>query len=143
MSYCRWSSSNWRSDVYVYEHCEGGFTTHVAGRKRVIQPIPDIPIHWLPNFGGKFSKDERKVVYPTKMRKIAAYCIFWCWGRWHDVHTWSLDRIPLKDIGLPHDGESFSDDTADECANRLESLRAIGYFVPQFAIDALREESAP
>ncbi len=31
MSYCRWSSDNTNCDLYCYEDCSGGFTTHVAG----------------------------------------------------------------------------------------------------------------
>jgi len=30
MSYCRWSSDNWRCDLYCYEDVNGGITTHVA-----------------------------------------------------------------------------------------------------------------
>ncbi|MNG24402.1 hypothetical protein D3C84_1091230 [compost metagenome] len=50
----------------------------------------------------------------------------------------AADRIP---IGLPHDGEDFDDQTADACADRLEYLREVGYRVPQYAIDQLREEA--
>lgn len=44
MSYCRWStdlSDNKQSDLYVYEDVMGGYTIHVASRRRVINtPIP-------------------------------------------------------------------------------------------------------
>ena len=33
MSYCRWSSDDFQSDVYVYEDVSGGWTTHVAARR--------------------------------------------------------------------------------------------------------------
>jgi hypothetical protein len=55
---------------------------------------------------------------------------------------WSLSVIPSKNIGLPHDGAAFHDETAGECADRLRDLRAMGYHVPQHAIDALTEEVA-
>lgn len=29
MSYCRWSSDNFKCDVYVYADVSGGWTTHV------------------------------------------------------------------------------------------------------------------
>ena len=141
MSYCRFSSSNWRSDVYVYEHCYGGWVTHVAGSRRAIPPIPDIPIHWMPSFGGKWSMVDRKMTYPSRWHRYAARIGFGVWALWHHLNMLSLAAIPLKSIGLPHDGESFSAETPGECADRLESLRALGYFVPQYAIDALREES--
>lgn len=142
MSYCRFSSDNWRSDVYVYEHCDGGFVTHVAGRKRAFPPIPQMPISWIPNFGAKFVIAERRFVYPTRWHSLAANVFGRIYALWHRVSMWSVGVIPLKDIGLPHDGEAFSDETPGECADRLESLRALGYHVPQSAIDALRQEAA-
>jgi hypothetical protein len=33
MSYCRWSSDNFRCDLYCYEDAGGGWTTHVAGAR--------------------------------------------------------------------------------------------------------------
>lgn len=142
MSYCRFSSDNWRSDVYTYEHCGGGFVTHVAGNKRIFPPIPDIPYSWMPRFGAKYVPAERRVVYPTRWHSFAAHRVYSVSALWHRLHMWSLSVIPSKNIGLPHDGESFSDETASECAERLVSLRAVGYHVPQSAINALREEAA-
>lgn len=141
MSYCRFSSDNWRSDVYVYEHCGGGFTTHVAGRKRIFPPIPDIPMRWMPRFGGTFDRESRTVIYPSGTHKMAAGVLFGAWARWHQLSMWSVGIIPLRDIGLPHDGAAFSDETAQECIERLEMLRAIGYHVPKSALAALREEA--
>lgn len=34
MSYCRWSSDNFECDLYCYSDVNGGYTTHVAGRRR-------------------------------------------------------------------------------------------------------------
>ncbi len=141
MSYCRFSSDNWRSDVYVYEHCYGGWMTHVAGSKRAIQPIPDIPWNCMPSFGAAWSKEKRCVIYPSKWHRCAGWVCFSIWGVWHRLSMLSLRLIPLKAIGLPHDGEQFEDGTATECADRLEQLRALGYHVPQHAIDRLREEA--
>lgn len=110
MSYCRWSSNDFRCDVYVYEDCAGGWTTHVAGN-RVRRDANDRPIHF----------------------------------DWHQPHVtgdydaWAAEN--LSAIGLPHDGETFNDPTPGECADRLEALRALGYNVPQYAIDELREEA--
>ncbi len=146
MSYCRWSSMNWMCDVYVYEDCGGGWTTHVAGNRRVIQPIPDIlacrlmmALHrWS---GVYWDKSSRAMVYPMRWRAM----IYRACGRvalfWHNhLHMASLRLIPIRPIGLPHDGQSFSDETPTDCADRLESLRALGYKVPQGAIDALRSD---
>lgn len=140
MSYCRWSSDNWKSDVYCYEHFTGGFVTHVASNKRVFPPIPDIPFSWVPRFGGKFAPGEFRVTYPTIFHSFAAGCFYRVYALWHRLSMWSLRVIPVRQIGLPIDGETFSDDTAAACADRLESIRALGYYVPQYAIDALRAE---
>lgn len=142
MSYCRWSSMNWRCDVYVYEDVSGGWTTHVAGGRRVIGPIPDIPFGWLPRFGAEWNRETRSVDYPSAWHRRAAHAIYAVATCWYRLHMFTLDLIPLRPIGLPHDAESFSDPTAAACADRLEALRALGYIVPQSAIDALRAEHA-
>lgn len=33
MSYCRWSSDNFKCDLYVYKHVNGGWTTHVINNR--------------------------------------------------------------------------------------------------------------
>lgn len=155
MSYCRWSSMNWGCDVYVYEDCDvyvyedcdGGWTTHVAGRRRIFPPIPDLlgsrHSMWLHRWSGcTLDRNTMKMVYPRRWRGA----VYKAWLRfaacWHRlVHQASLDLIPLRPIGLPHDGESFNDDTAADCADRLRFLKAIGYIVPQHAIDELRRET--
>lgn len=143
MSYCRFSSMNWRCDVYVYEDVSGGWTTHVAGRRRSIPPVPDLPIGKLPRFGGTWDKASRRVVYPNRLNRLCARLVFGFADFWHNkVHMASLSLIPLRPIGLPHDGGHFNDDTPEDCAYRLEALRSLGYVVPQYAIDALRREVA-
>lgn len=116
MSYCRWSSDNHACDVYVYKDYTGCFMTHVAANKPigVIPPIPKMP---LAN-----NESEAEWVAASKAR-----------------HKF-LDTCERAPIGLKHDGATFMDDTPGECADRLESLSAMGYNVPQYAIDALREE---
>lgn len=116
MSYCRWSSDDFQCDVYVYEDVSGGFTTHVASNRLVYaEPLPaHVP----------FDADNMDA-----------------WMERHGKVNAMADRADRVDIGLPHDGESFNDDTASECADRLESLRSLGYIVPQYAIDALRGEA--
>jgi hypothetical protein len=52
-----------------------------------------------------------------------------------------VEKAERKPIGLPHDGETFDDPTASDAADRLQMLKDSGYNVPQYAIDALREEA--
>jgi hypothetical protein len=115
MSYCRFSSDNFASDVYAYESVHGGFQIHVAG-SRVVGDVPKLP---------PFSKDNAEA-YMTAREAQGAF----------------LDTCVYEDIMLPHAGESFVEPTAATCADRLLLLRALGYHVPQHAIDALREEAA-
>ena len=116
MSYCRWSSDDFQCDIYAYEHVYGGFVTHVAGNRVVFsEPLPpEVP----------FQK-EFITEYIARHQKVLEM-------------VGEATRVP---IGLPHDGEDFDDPDADACADRLEYLRSLGYRVPQYAIDALREES--
>lgn len=116
MSYCRWSSDG--SDVYVYEDVNGGWTTHIAGRRRLnLDTLPEDPLTYeaISKMGQDWADNYKK---------------------YHAI----LDTLPFEDIVLPHAGESFNDLTALDCAVRLEQLRDLGYYVPQYAIEALRDE---
>lgn len=141
MSYCRFSSMNFMCDVYVYEDVYGGWTTHVAGNRCIIPPIPRIPWSWLPKMG-RYDHATRSVVYPNRF--IAA--LAWVWLRVimasDRLQSWSLRMIPRRAIGLPFDGGCFNDATAGACATRLIALRRLGYKVPDYAITALVEESS-
>ena len=121
MSYCRFSSDDFQCDLYVFEDVAGGFTTHVAGSRCVFhEPLPpDVPYP----LGAEPGSDAVKKWFARHQKVMAM-----------------VEAAERVDIGLPHDGESFNDVTANDCADRLERLRAIGYRVPQYAIDALREE---
>lgn len=141
MSYCRFSSDNWRSDVYVYEDVSGGWTTHVASRKRVLPPIPELPIGMF-TFGVKYAKKDLSTSYPSKWHCLAHKAWLWIWSWSHRLHSLTLSLIPLRDIGLFYDGKSFNHPSPGECADWLEHLRRTGYHVPQYALDELRQEQS-
>lgn len=105
MSYCRWSSENWKSDVYVYEHCDGSWTTHIAGN-RVVGEVPEEPD-----------------ILNSPL------------DEWVEAHK----HVPIT---LPEAGTTIKDDSPSDCAETLRRLRAIGYHVPQYAIDELEAEAA-
>lgn len=125
MSYCRWSSEDWSSDVYVYEHVYGGWTTHVARSRHVFnEPLPptvDLPENFreLPNC------EELLDVWVDRYNKVMGL----------------VDKASMQEIDLPHAGETFSDLIPQACADRLLMLRSLGYHVPQSAIDRLQEEA--
>lgn len=51
-----------------------------------------------------------------------------------------LETAEREPIGLPHDGESFVLDSAQQAAEKLKELKAIGYRVPDYAIKKLEDE---
>ena len=117
MSYCRWSSDNWRSDVYCYENVSGAWTTHVAkGRYR--EPIPQEPDLGL--FDNGLSPDE--------------------WMKRHQTVMDYLETCGTDPIGLPHDGETFDDENAEAMLERLKMLRGAGYRVPEYVFETLQAE---
>lgn len=113
MSYCRFSSDDFKCDVYCYE---GGseFVVHIAGN-RVLGDIPTTP--------------------PLTKETIPAYM------EAHKAQMEFLETCQRAPIDLPHAGESMGFDDAGACADGLEMLRGLGYNVPQYAIDTLREEA--
>ena len=84
MSYCRWSSDNWRCDLYCYEG--DVFITHVAGRRRMGH-IPDD--RWSDFIQGKITAEEYTKLHAEQMKAVTA--------------------CELEDIELPHAGETFED----------------------------------
>lgn len=123
MSYCRWSSDDFASDVYVYESAYG-FEIHVAcNRVHPKEPMPE-PLEY-PGPDALVSEVEawadRMLKRQNKVREIVK----------------SADR---QEIGGPHDGKSFRMGTPGEAADVLRMLRENGYHVPDHAIVALDQE---
>ena len=117
MSYCRWSSDNFKCDVYVYADVYGGWRIHVAAN-RIVGEIPDDRFEDFIN--NKISAEE--------------------FASLHNAQMEYLKTVVREQIKLPYAGESFDDATPGECADRLEYLRGLGYTVPQYAIDELRQD---
>ena len=115
MSYCRFSSDDWASDLYVYAHVDGGYAIHVAGN-RVVGDVPKCE--------HLFTKDTLPQFFEA-----------------HEVQMRFLDTAKRVPIGLPCDGESYYLATALETLDKLYDLRDLGYHVPQYALDALKEEA--
>ncbi len=117
MSYCRFSNDDYQCDVYCYEDVTGGFTTHVAGNRPVLDGTLPPPVPFT---------QENLEAWHARHEKVMAW-----------VET--AERVR---IDLPHNGECFNDPDAASAADRLQMLKEIGYNAPQYAIDALREEAA-
>lgn len=126
MSYCRWSSEDWSSDLYCYADVSGGYTSHVARNRTVFaESLPDLVV--FPTT--RAEEDEERFE-----RELAA---------WYDRRQRVLSMVADAErvsIVHPDAGATFNDPTPGACADRLERLRAEGFVVPQYAIDRLREE---
>ncbi len=111
MSYCRFSSP--RCDLYCYEDISGGYTTHVAGRRQLFEFLNDG--YWC-------------VGAPR-----------WTFPLWR-LHHALVRKLPLYRIGLSVDGQSFNDPDLPAFLDRLLWLRMLGYRVPRYVIEIVREE---
>ena len=120
MSYCRFSSDDFRCDAYVYESVDG-YVAHVASTRIVFaDPVPPV----IPRLRRASNQEIR------------------AWIKRQQAVLRIIERSERVPIGLPHDGATFVDGSPGECADRLEELKALGYNVPDYAIAALREEAA-
>lgn len=120
MSYCRWSSDSFRSDVYVYESVYNCFTCHVADNRCHNDVIA------RPEFDENFDGEG----WAKRYMKFT-----------DDMHDWLHDENTRREpIGLDYDGETIHTDTAGGMADVLERLSGAGYHVPDGVIEALREE---
>jgi len=113
MSYCRFSSDNYRSDLYCYKDCGGGWTTHVA-KVRFVGEIPE-----LPDFNTSSAKE-----YAEAMA----------------AQTRAIDGCERVPIGLPHDGEIYNDETLEAFRDRVKSLLALGYRGVPGLVEWIEEE---
>jgi hypothetical protein len=119
VSYCRWSSNDHQSDVYVYEGTDGWWHIEVARNRRVpvcatIRPVETFD-PWDLSDEACEAREDQEMGFTT--RGVRVY------------------------IDLPYAGDSLVAETARDCAETLEGLQGLGYVVPQFALDALREEA--
>lgn len=112
MSFCRWSSDNYKCDLYCYEDVAGGITTHVAGL-RYVGDIPELPpIDKVP---------------PSEYVKA------------FNKQIKALEKCPTVKIGLPYDAEFFNDPDYEAFLKRLLHLREVGYKFPDRVLDEIRE----
>jgi len=117
MSYCRWSSMNFKCDLYCYEDASGGWTTHVAYRRRIGDPGEN-PYDLI------YTKDPIPEDWSERVR---AY---------HE----RLNALPMEEITLQHAGETFNDASLEEFKQRLVYLKSLGYVFPDSVFDRIREE---
>ena len=118
MSYCRWSSMGGRCDVYAYEDYYGGYTIHLAARKRKnLDKAPELPELTSENIE-EYLKATKKLY------------------EWHDTEEGSV----FYDLNLEHAGQSFHEKTLEDFHGRMLYLRDIGYVFPDYVLETIEEE---
>ena len=130
MSYCRWSSNNGYCDVYVYEDVNGGWTAHIAGRRRPPGRPPGM-MEFMAMYaiaGGGVAPEL------TSEAKDAIKLLSQAQKAWDK-------KNPHVDISHDLAGKSFNFATPGECAEALAEWKESGLLVPDDAIEALRLEA--
>lgn len=112
MAYCRWSSDNWKSDIYAYES-DYGYEIYVAGN-RIVGDVPEV---------------DYMADIDTVRKQYAEYKAF-------------MDAAEHVPIDLPHDGESFTCGDLESFEWRLRMLREVGYYIPDYVFEEIAAEKA-
>lgn len=120
MSYCRWSTDNFKCDIYAYES-DAGFVIHIASYKIVGEP-PAVDIKLLMKENST-KEDQQEYIRQSKINSA-----------WMN----KCERVP---IGLPYDGESYTLDTAQEFYDKMIELREVGYRFPDYVLEVIKEEA--
>lgn len=120
MSYCRWSSDGFQCDLYCYEDVTGGWTTHVAARRR----------------RERISPDFQDIIKMPREQWNAALKLY------NAELTKALSAEDHPPIGLPYDGETFNDPTLEAFLERVIMLRDAGYKMPSYLIPNIEQEIA-
>ncbi|MGC8529628.1 MAG: hypothetical protein ACP5OP_05445 [Leptospirillia bacterium] len=108
MSYVRFSSDNFKSDVYAYESCLGFEIQVAAVRLESETPIPEL----LP-------------IKPDMTEEEVA-----SWLKRHEEQQEWIDKAQHSPIGLSRDGKDFCFSTEEEMYEFLRELKKEGYRVP-------------
>lgn len=131
MSYARWSSDDFQSDVYIYGTSEGNLkqtALHIAGNRAIIDRSGLPEVKWP-------SDDEWKAMTEGETA---------LWS--HDILKRNralgdlLQECQREVIDHPLAGTTKYFDTTQECADYVEMLIAEGFNVPDGVVEALRED---
>ena len=115
MSYCRWSTDDFSSDIYCYAGCDDMFHINIAANRHVFEG--DLP--------KKVSLEADPDAYFARRQEVMRL----------------VDLANIVPITLPMAGEEILVDTPQEAVDMLLELRETGYNVPQHAIEALMIEA--
>ena len=114
MSYCRFSTDDFKSNVYCYKHVNQQYVITVAGLKYDYDTIDLPPDVHTTDFEARYNRN-------LEVMEI-------------------LEDEPLEPIGLPHDGEIFYVESLEEMEEKLQELDDMGYYIPQIAYKRINDE---
>lgn len=117
MSYCRWSTDNFKCQLYVYQHVDGGWAIHVANYK-VVGDVPDDG--WEDFIKEGIDTDEFLLRHKRQME--------------------FMETAKREPIGLPYDGDDFYPQTKEETIEILTMLKSAGYVFPYEIIEEIETE---
>lgn len=115
MSYCRFSSDDFQSDIYCYASDNGFHILIAANRVVFTDPLPSVI---------EFT-DENIEAYTERFNIVLEM----------------VRKSQHKPIDLKYAGDDLLEPTAAKAVERLEQLKTIGYYIPQRAIDRLKDEA--
>jgi hypothetical protein len=118
MSYCRWSTDSFRCDVYAYEDTGGGWTIHVASRKKDLPNVvrqPEIDREWSDSAA---------------------------WSAAYRLWELNYDAAPWIELTAPSAGMSFNEPSLEAFRDRMQALRAEGLRFPDEVFEAIDDEIA-
>ena len=118
MSYCRFSSDDFRCNFYAYGDSSGGYVLHVAASR----------VNWEPPERSPYRFDETSDMTEDEFRAV------------HEEYHRRLQDSPRSNISLPGAGETFRFDTLREMRDRMKELIDLGFRAPDWLLPSLEGE---
>lgn len=126
MSYCRFSSDSFRSDVYAYQDETGGIVIHIASRRREnVESLGPNPLNDASLLAVPFDSQSADLVKLYKSYNI--------WMK-------KLGDLELVDIKHPMAGLTIYCSGPREAKSTLLQLKLSGLYVPALALALLDDE---
>lgn len=119
MSYCRFSTNAFRCDVYAYSDVAGGYTIHVAARKRLVpEDFPD-PL-----------EEAMKGINDDPEGAMARY----------NTLNAEMNAFPLVELTAPSAGQIFRRDDLESFHAKMLELRGEGLRFPDEVLEWIESE---
>ena len=126
MSYCRFSSDNYKSDIYLHDSNQG-LCLDIASNRIVGEP----PTFDLATIKGLYEHKEGSAEYQAILDEFMAA---------QKAKDNFMDTVKHMPINLEHAGETFYFGDYKKCVEFLRVLIALGYHVPDGVIESVIEE---